>query len=821
VRLPKITKLIIVLFFSYSGLWAQQYHSFHKQEWLAHRMLPKKTSLFKNWAIPIRPLNNFRNNAPNITIFGYLPDWQYKNSRKYLQYDVLTHIAAFDFQVSADGMISNPSYWPWSDVINKAHDNGVKVILAAVNFDSDEIHHLLTDSAAKNNFFNQLKNKISAYRLDGVNVDFEGLKTADRGDLLNSFMRDLTLYLHKQVSGSEVSFAAPAVNWGGWNLGGLAEACDYLFIMGYSFYGKWSSTSGPVAPLDGGKYNVTNTVKVQYGGIDGKKLILGAPYYGQRWQTQSNVSYAAAQNYVGSVKFNAGAKAGFNYGWHWDGVSQTPWYAYQIGSDWYEGWCDDVRSLGLKYDLAEAYQYRGVGMWALGYDDGSSKLWNELRCRYAPGTLPLPDRPQGIVVRSFAPDTVYFHIASQDFTDGFFVYFGTDGTHFPDSLYCPTNEGLLPGFVPDSLYFFKFRAQNKRGFSPFSSMLAVCGSSGLAQALIVDGFDRNSNNHNTFDFIRAHAFALHAQGISLASAQNEALISEAVDLNDYTLCDWFLGEESTEDFTFNAKEQQIIEEYLTAGGRLFSSGSEIGWDLVAYGSAADRSFYRNYLKAEYIADAPLNTKGKYYQVQAPSAGLFYGIPSFWFDNGSHGSYNVNWPDAIISGDGGVLALKYAGISTANGGCAVSYQGIFGCGSEPGKLVYLSIPFETIYPEQIRRQLMAKIIEFFNNSTPLGSFPALQPLNFTLEQNYPNPFNPATVISYTVGAIRESSVQVQLTIYNASGQKIRTVVDRRQIAGRYSVVFNAGNLAAGLYFYRLQVRGAKEGFSQTRKMILLR
>jgi len=89
--------------------------------------------------------------------------------------------------------------------------------------------------------------------------------------------------------------------------------------------------------------------------------------------------------------------------------------------------------------------------------------------------------------------------------------------------------------------------------------------------------------------------------------------------------------------------------------------------------------------------------------------------------------------------------------------------------------------------------------------------------FRLEANYPNPFNPLTSIRYQIGTNGRSSVFVRLTVYNALGQKVRTLVDREQAAGTYRVTFNGNDLASGVYYYQLQAGS----FIQTRKMLLIK
>ena len=74
-----------------------------------------------------------------------------------------------------------------------------------------------------------------------------------------------------------------------------------------------------------------------------------------------------------------------------------------------------------------------------------------------------------------------------------------------------------------------------------------------------------------------------------------------------------------------------------------------------------------------------------------------------------------------------------------------------------------------------------------------------PTDYALHQNYPNPFNPSTVIIYQLPVRSE----VRLQVFDLMGRKVATLVDGNVEAGNHQVQFNAGNLASGMYIYRLQ------------------
>ena len=85
--------------------------------------------------------------------------------------------------------------------------------------------------------------------------------------------------------------------------------------------------------------------------------------------------------------------------------------------------------------------------------------------------------------------------------------------------------------------------------------------------------------------------------------------------------------------------------------------------------------------------------------------------------------------------------------------------------------------------------------------------------YALYQNYPNPFNPSTNIRYQI----PKAGLVTIDIYNILGQKVKTLLNKYQAEGKYSIKFDASDLTSGIYFCRLKVNQ----FTDVKKLILIK
>ncbi|MCK4530383.1 MAG: T9SS type A sorting domain-containing protein, partial [Candidatus Marinimicrobia bacterium] len=104
------------------------------------------------------------------------------------------------------------------------------------------------------------------------------------------------------------------------------------------------------------------------------------------------------------------------------------------------------------------------------------------------------------------------------------------------------------------------------------------------------------------------------------------------------------------------------------------------------------------------------------------------------------------------------------------------------------------------------------------TTDIEEFSNIIPADFTLFQNYPNPFNPTTTLQYEL----PDPSDVNMTIYNVVGRKIKEWNITNQNAGMHELVWDGTNssgnmVSTGVYIYSLQAGD----FVDTKKMVFMK
>ena len=160
-----------------------------------------------------------------------------------------------------------------------------------------------------------------------------------------------------------------------------------------------------------------------------------------------------------------------------------------------------------------------------------------------------------------------------------------------------------------------------------------------------------------------------------------------------------------------------------------------------------------------------------------------------------------------------------GILDNQNGCVFSKDSIYTAGESCAASVLADLDNDNDLDAVILRGNNDDVAVLLNYlTTAVDDNHQSQPHHFALVQNYPNPFNPVTTIEYSL----PKRSRVTIDIFNIQGQKVKTLIDRNQSAGSYSITWDGvdafGNPAAtGIYLYRLQAGD----HGDTKKMLLLK
>ena len=781
--------LVLLLGFSFI-LGQSQSRSIHQIE-LEKNKKNYLEPFYKYYSGPAKPL--IKNNKKlSRKVFGYHPYWQGTKWQNY-NFELLTTIAYFSAEANATGKLVNLHGWPAVDLINKAHENGVEVVLTVTLFNRSDLEILLSSASYRNELIKNLNYEIIRAGADGVNIDFESLPKSQKVNLV-TFVKDLRSKLRETIVNAQVTLATPAVDWdSAWNFKALANESDGLFIMGYDYFWKGSKSTGPVSPLNGGAYNVTNTVNTYLSITENNanKIILGNPYYGYEWPSVSGEKGAATSGEGLAVLFMEAEAKALSYGKRRDSESESPWYRYQNPAYWNQGWYSDSLSLSKKYDLIIQKDLGGIGIWALGYDEGYDDLWNAIRDKISINLAPSP--PTNLSLTNLGGNVIALDFNESKEAKSYIITQVFSNTNKTNKLGSFSSLPILLNLNSETPSFLKVKASNNYGFSPYTETLGITPSPNNSSVLIVNGFDRVSGTTNSRDFILQHGNAIFYNNYSFDSASNEAIKNKKINLDNYKIVNWILGEEGAGTSSFDVQEKEAVQKYLKNGGRLFISGSEIGYDLSEKGDISDNIFYEQILKAEYILDAAAGKQGTYRASGNPGT-LLDGI-NITFDNGNFGTYDVDWPDGIKPAINANSILRYDGVDyMASGGAGISFQGNFQESSKPGALVYLSIGFESIYPENSRNDVMRRVLNYLDG--PIASTNddrIIIPNKLEITSLYPNPSN--------------SSIYIELQISNLSPIAFLTIAD---LAGRE--VFKMSVLSLSTKLQRVKWNGTlKNGY----------
>lgn len=329
----------------------------------------------------------------NITVFGWHPYWLGNTYQSY-NFDLLSIVSYFSYDLNPTTGESKNAYalekWMESDLVELAHEKNTKVLLTVSNHGGANNSMFLSKNAIrikKNNvekdisaqerqqtLIDSLLYYVEKKGADGVDINFENIPAKYKLEFTH-FVKNISKQFKTKNKDYIINLTVEPKVAKAYDIPALMEYVDLVVIMGYETHNASTSAkngAGPLSPL----YDLKNSVE-QYieAGVNRYLLVLALPHYGTVWQGDEFVDYITYSEIRNQYDGNTAT---------WDSINHT--VNYTIGNKTI--WWDDSISLKRKYDWIIEEKIGGMGIWALGYDNGYDDIWQSIDEKFTDVKLP-------------------------------------------------------------------------------------------------------------------------------------------------------------------------------------------------------------------------------------------------------------------------------------------------------------------------------------------------------------------------------------------------------------------------------------------------
>lgn len=253
--------------------------------------------------------------------------------------------------------------------VEKAHEKGLQVWAVVDNFSKEcsqnvQSEVLLSQTSVRRKLIDRLMEEADTYGFDGINLDFESLKS-EAGVHYIQFIRELSVFCRRKGLVLSVDNYVPAPYNRFYNQREQGAVADYVIIMGYDEH----YAGGDIGSVSSIGY-VKNGIEDMLELVPKEKVINGVPFYTRLWTTNGDQISSKAMGISDARKWIE--ESGMELSWN----EETGQYYGELESESTKTqlWMEETRSLGLKMDLIRQYDLAGVAAWKLGMEP--AEVWD-------------------------------------------------------------------------------------------------------------------------------------------------------------------------------------------------------------------------------------------------------------------------------------------------------------------------------------------------------------------------------------------------------------------------------------------------------------
>ena len=259
----------------------------------------------------------------------------------------------------------NMSSYASADFVSKMHQRGIDVWALVSDFDTNvDFAQLYSSKAARTNMVNKLVGEAKSYGFDGINLDYENIKSAYAKDYLQ-FVRELSVACERNGIVLSTDNYKPEAYNRCYNLKEQSKFVDYVIVMAYDDHYA-GTDAGSVASLPFVKEAVEDTVQL----VGKEHVIAGIPFYTRIWTTTDGNTTSRAVGMQAAIdQLNSDGQVAL-----WNDDCGQYVASYTVGSSTRQIWFEEEKSIEAKMQVIQQENTAGVACWKLGLE--KSTVWS-------------------------------------------------------------------------------------------------------------------------------------------------------------------------------------------------------------------------------------------------------------------------------------------------------------------------------------------------------------------------------------------------------------------------------------------------------------
>lgn len=277
----------------------------------------------------------------------------------------------FSMKAGTNGEIFDNVKTAGKEYIKWAKGNGYKIwpMLSNSSLKQSETSEILNDFEKRQKLIDDIVKLVTTYDLDGINLDFENMKSADK-EVYSRLVIELAPRLKDLGKVLSVDVTAPdgAENWSlCFDRHVIGDVADYIVFMAYDQNGTSSQKPGTVAGYNWVETNINKFVGTQEE-VDSSKLILAIPFYTRLWKETG----AKPESKAVSIK-DVDKEIPENVERKWDDDLKQDYAEFEKNGSTYKMWIEDEKSIKEKMGLVKKYNLAGAAYWEK--DRETEEIW--------------------------------------------------------------------------------------------------------------------------------------------------------------------------------------------------------------------------------------------------------------------------------------------------------------------------------------------------------------------------------------------------------------------------------------------------------------